>query len=239
MRNFFADENSTAIPDLCKAQKSDCFSFSNSTDSFSRNGYTEPILWKGAQKMVRKFAGMVFAVVLVLSLGMQAGAVEDGGSIGISLNLGELPAINGSLTLYQVGIPVTDGYRIVEGFGGGIVKTEDAQSPHLANWLAEGAGEAGVRIPVDVDGNTVFSGLEEGLYMVVQQERIDGFHVIEPLLVGLNRDGNWNVQINLAPEPIIAENPQTGQPVAPLLGAMGMVASGVGLYLCADSKRRK
>lgn len=182
---------------------------------------------------------MVFAVMLAMSLGLQTGAVEDGGSIRISLNVGELPVTNGSLALYQVGIPVPDGYRIVEGFGGGIVKTEDAQSAHLAKWLAEGAGEAGIHLSIDVDGHTKFSNLEEGLYLVVQQERMDGFHVIEPILVRLVRGENWNVQIDLDPAPIIAENPQTGQPVAPLLGAMGMVASGVGLYLCADSKRRK
>lgn len=189
--------------------------------------------------MVRKLVSTVFAAMLLLSLGMQVSATEADGSIRVSLDLGELPAINGSLTLYQVGTPVTDGYRIAEGFGGGIVKTEDAQSPHLAKWLAEGAGEAGLRLPVDVDGNAAFSNLAEGLYMVVQQERIDGFHVIEPFLVLLARDGAWNVQIDLEPAPIIAENPQTGQPVTPLLGAMGMVVSGVGLYLCADSKRRK
>ena len=142
--------------------------------------------------MVRKLVSTVFAAMLLLSLGMQVSATEADGSIRVSLDLGELPAINGSLTLYQVGTPVTDGYRIAE-----------------------------------------------GLYMVVQQERIDGFHVIEPFLVLLARDGAWNVQIDLEPAPIIAENPQTGQPVTPLLGAMGMAVSGVGLYLCADSKRRK
>lgn len=189
--------------------------------------------------MVRKLVGMVLAVLLLLGISVQVGAAEEGGSIQISLNLGELPAINGSLTLYQVGTPVTDGYRIAEGFGGGIVKTEDAQSVHLAKWLAEGAGEAGIRKQIDVDGQTKFSGLPEGLYMVVQQERVDGFHEIEPILVMLPRAETWDVQISLDPAPIVVDNPQTGQPAAPLLGAMGLVFSGVGLYLCADNKRRK
>lgn len=189
--------------------------------------------------MARKLVSTVFAAMLLLSLGVQARGAEAGGSIRISLNVGELPVTNGSLALYQVGTPVTDGFRIAEGFGGGIVKTEDAQSSHLAKWLAEGAGEAGIRLPIDVDGNTAFQNLEEGLYLIVQPERMDGFHPIEPLLVMLRRDNIWNVQINMDPDPIVADNPQTGQPVAPLLGAMGLVASGVGLYLCVDNKRRK
>lgn len=192
--------------------------------------------------MVRKMVCTVFAAVMLISLGIRASAAEEGGSIWVSLDFGELPATNGTLMLYQVGKPVTDGYRLVEGFGGGIVKVEDAQSPHLAKWLAEAAGESGIERLLDVDGNAKFSHLEEGLYLIVQTEKTDGFYPLEPFLLMMPSGERWNLQVNAEPEAIVAYlsgNPQTGQPLAPLLGAMGMVASGVGLYLCVDRKRRK
>lgn len=191
--------------------------------------------------MIRKMVCTLFAAVMLLNLSTGANAAEDG-SIRVSLNLGELPAVNGSLTLYQVGTPVEEGYRLTEGFGGDIVKEEDAQSPHLAKWLAEGAGDSGVDRLLDVDGNAKFSHLQEGLYLVVQREKTDGFHPLEPFLLKLPNDGRWQLQVNAEPEPIVVDeltNPQTGQPAAPFLGAMGLVGSGIGLYLCIDSKRRK
>ena len=195
--------------------------------------------------MIRKLASSLFAAAVLLGVGIRANAAETGGTVRVSLDAGELPVTNGAITLYQVGTPVTDGYRITEGFGGGIVKSDDATSPYLAQWLAESAGEAGKTVNLDVDGNVTFSNLENGLYLIVQTERMDGFYPIKPFLVTIPDDGQWQVQVSPKTEPIIIENlenlenPQTGQPIAPLLGAMGLVASGVGLYLCVDSKRRK
>lgn len=189
--------------------------------------------------MIRKFTGFLFAAVLVMGCGLHANAAQGEGSIRVSLDAGELPVTNGSITLYQVGVPCTDGYKLVEGFGGGIVRLEDAQSPYLAQWLAESAGETGRTINLDVDGNVTFSNLEDGLYLLIQYERMDGFHPVKPFLVTVPGEAGRQVQASPITEPIVVENPQTGQPIAPLLGAMGLVASGVGLYLCVDSKRRK
>lgn len=179
---------------------------------------------------------MTAAVFLGCSL--QAKAVQTGGTIRVSLDAGELPVTNGALRLYMVGIPESGGYRILECFGGGIVKQEDADSPHLAQWLAEAAGESGHTVNLDVDGNVCFSNLEPGLYLITQPQRMDGFYPIQPFLVAIPGEGEQYIQAYPKTEPIIADNPRTGQPVTPLLGAMGMVISGVGLYLCADKKRK-
>lgn len=192
--------------------------------------------------MVRKVVCTVFAAAMLLGLSSPAHAAEDVGSIRVSLNLGELPAINGIVTLYQVGTPMADGYRMADIFGGGIVKDADAQSPYLAKWLAEAAGDSGLRQPLDPDGNAEFSNLQEGLYLVTQTERTDGFYSFEPFLLKLPNETRWHLQVNVEPEPIVADtlaNPQTGQPAAPLLGAMGMAASAAGLSVCMDKKRRK
>lgn len=188
--------------------------------------------------MIGKLGRMALAAVLVLGLSIPASAAEEG-RVRVWLDAGELPVTNGSLTLYHVGTPTADGYRITEGFGGGIVKTEDAQSRHLALWLAESAGETGKTIHLDVDGNVCFTGLADGLYLVVQTERMDGFYPIQPFLVTIPGEESRSISVSPRTEPIVIENPQTGDPLTPLLGAMGLVASGVGLYLCVDKKRRK
>lgn len=189
--------------------------------------------------MFRKVAGFLFAAAVILGLGIPAKAAQNSGSIRICLDAGELPVTNGAITLYQVGMPVTGGYRLVDEFGGGIIKEEDALSPYLAHWLADSIGTEGKTVGLDVDGNVTFSNLEDGLYLIVQTERMDGFYPIIPFLTALSGEGKREIQAFPKTEPIIMDNPQTGQPIAPLLGAMGMVASGVGLYLCIDGKRKK
>ena len=190
--------------------------------------------------MIRKLANFLFAAVVVLSLGTRADAAQGDGKIHVSLDAGELAVTNGAMTLYTVGLPAEEGYRITETFGGGIVKAEDASSPHLAMWLADAAGDTGKTINLDVDGNVTFSNLEEGLYLLVQTQQMDGFHPVKPFLVIMPAEGQQEIWACPKTDPIIVQdNPQTGEPIAPLLGAMGMVASGVGIYLCIDSRKKK
>ena len=107
-------------------------------------------------------------------------------------------------------------------------------------WLADAAGDTGRTINLDVDGNVTFSNLDAGLYLLVQTQQMDGFYPVKPFLVILPSEGHQEIWACPKTEPIIIpENPQTGSPIAPLLGAMGMVASGVGIYLCIDSRRKK
>lgn len=189
--------------------------------------------------MFQKWSTLFFAGVLALGISLPVRAAQEGGSISLSLDTGELPALNGAITLYQVGVPAGEGYRIVENFGSGFVRAEDTASQELALWLADAAGDFGWTINVDVEGDVTFSGLTDGLYLLLQTQRTDGFHPIAPQLVTIPCVGAYQVHLNPATNPIIWENPQTGQPITPLLGAMGMALSGVGLYLCLDRRRKK
>lgn len=189
--------------------------------------------------MGKKLVSIFLAVMAMGGLCLPVRAAQGEGVLHISLDAGELPVTNGAITLYHVGQPVEEGYRITDLFGGGIVKREDAESSHLAMWLAEAAGDSGRTINLDVDGNVTFTNLEEGLYLVVQSQRMDGFYPIKPFLVSIPGSGEQEIHAYPKTEPIMTENPQTGQPLTPLLGAMGLVGSGVGLYLCLDKKRRK
>lgn len=189
--------------------------------------------------MFQKWSTLFFAGVLALGISLPVRAAQEGGSISLSLDTGELPALNGAITLYQVGVPAGEGYRIVENFGSGFVRAEDTASQELALWLADAAGDFGWTINVDVEGDVTFFGLTDGLYLLLQTQRTDGFHPISPQLVTIPCSGAYQVHLNPATNPIICDNPQTGQPITPLLGAMGMVLSGVGLYLCLDRRKKK
>ena len=188
--------------------------------------------------MVRKMICAVFAAMLLVSLGTQAKAAESSGMIRVKLDAGELPVTNGAVTLYHVGVKADDGYRITDTFGGGMVKEADATSPHLAQWLAETEGVYGKKLLLDVDGNAVFSNLGDGLYLVVQTERMDGFHPIKPVLVAMPSGGQWEVLVDPILQPIVTEMPQTGQSLMPFIGAIGMLFSGIGLILCAWMRKR-
>lgn len=188
--------------------------------------------------MIRKMVCALFAAVMLLGLGVQARAEEMSGTLRITLENGETIVTEGEMTLYYVGKKVSDGYRLTEEFGGGIVKEEDAMSSYLSHWLAETA-EGGMPRILDADGSAEFSNLPEGLYLLVQSETAEGYYPIEPFLLTIPYDGRWYIQAYPKAERILTETPKTGQSILPYLGIFGMVFSGGGLVLCAASKRKK
>ena len=184
---------------------------------------------------------VIVSLMLLCVLGTQlpgAKAAGNYGSIRVTLDAGDLAVTNGAVTLYQVGYRVEDGYRIAESFGGGIIRGEDAYSSNLAQWLAESADESGMTMLLDADGNAVFSELEEGLYMLVQTERMDGFYPILPVLLSVPEAEQWDLQIYRQPAPVVTEIPHTGQSPAPFFGVAGMILSSAGLLLCRKKVRK-
>lgn len=181
---------------------------------------------------------LCMAVILIVAAPV-AEATENRGSVRVKLDAGELPVINGAVTLYQVGVRTEEGYRITEGFGGGIVRQDDTDSDKLAQWLAESAGESGITLLLDADGNAVFSELEEGLYILVQTERMDGFYPIYPVLLTIPSEDCWDVQIYREPVPVVTEIPKTGQSPIPFLGVLGMILSSTGLLLCNRKNKKQ
>ena len=180
---------------------------------------------------------IVCVIACLLLTAPVAEATEMLGSIQVTLDPGDLAVINGSVSLYQVGVSTEEGYRITEGFGGGIVRYEDADSRILAKWLAETAQLTGQSMLLDADGKAVFPELEEGLYMLVQTERIDGFYPINPILLTVPDGDVWDVNIYREPVPVVTELPQTGQSPLPFLGVLGMLLSAAGLILCGKRLR--
>ena len=194
--------------------------------------------WKG-EMCVRKVFCALAALGVAALLGTRAAAVEEFGSVRLDIVIEDLAVTRGAVTLYQVGYPVQEGYRIGEAFGGGIVQHADAHSPHLAQWLAESAGEGGVTRLLDADGDVVFSGLEDGLYLLVQTEGMDGFYPVTPQLVTIPQEEKWDVELELIPLPIVVENPRTGDAFSPVWGMLGVMGSGFGLALCARKRKKR
>lgn len=187
--------------------------------------------------MIRRM--LIFLALAAALTVPEVSAAEMTGSIQVHLDAGDLAVTNGAVTLYQVGTRSEEGYRIAEGFGGGIVRLEDADSETLAQWLAESVGEEGKTLLLDADGNAVFSNLPEGLYLLVQTQQMDGFYPILPILLTMPQDGSWDVPACRKPAPIVTEIPKTGQTPVPYFGAMGMLLSGTGLVLCAKKQRKR
>lgn len=181
----------------------------------------------------------LFCLAACLMIRMPVAAAENRGSLQINLETGDMPVINGAVTLYQVGLKTEEGYQISEDFGGGTVQHNKADSGKLAQWLAASASSNGMPLLLDADGTAVYSELEEGLYILVQTERIDGFYPIHPVLLTIPSGEEWNLKIIREPVPIVTEIPQTGQSPIPYFGILGMLLSSAGLFLCAKNNRKQ
>lgn len=188
--------------------------------------------------MLKRLFFSLSAVALAAALSLPAQAGELGGSIRLDLEVGDFVVTNGAVKLYQVAQQGPEGYLVSDSFGGGLVKPEDALSSSLAQWLAQTAEDGGITRLLDADGRAEFSRLPDGLYLVVQSEKMDGFYPFEPFLVTIPMDGERDVQVSPSVFPIVAESPATGQDMQPFLGVAGMVVSGFGLALCAMGKRK-
>lgn len=188
--------------------------------------------------MLKRLFFRLSAVALAAALSLPAQAGEFGGSIRLDLEVGDFVVTNGAVKLYQVAQQGPEGYLVSDSFGGGLVKTEDALSSSLAQWLAQTAEGGGITRLLDADGCAEFTRLPDGLYLVVQSEKMDGFYPFEPFLVTIPMDGERDIQVSPPVFPIVAESPATGQDMQPFLGVAGMVVSGFGLALCAMGKRK-
>lgn len=188
---------------------------------------------------MKKIVWLLCMTVLLLTTVPVVAEAEDRGSIQVTLEAGDLAVTNGAVTLYQVGFGTEEGYRIADAFGGGIIRQADAYSEKLAQWLAETVKGSGMTMLLDADGCTVFPELEEGLYMLIQTERMDGFYPINPILITIPEGNQWDVQIHRRPVPVVTEIPKTSQSPLPFFGVLGMILSSVGLLLCVRKERNQ
>lgn len=185
--------------------------------------------------MFQKIGICMTTGVLLTSLAIPAKAAQTG-TIQVSIDSGLTDVSNRRLMLYRVGEAAAEGYQITEEFGGGLVLDSDAFSPHLARMLAETNGSSGSFQLVDVENSAVFSSVEPGLYLLME----DGEEpMILPCMTAIPQGDSWQVNAYPAVRYYAEQNPRTGQHPGPILGAIGMVMSSIGLAVCAGIKRKK
>ena len=187
--------------------------------------------------MVRRGLYLLSAMMLVWWTVLPA-AAGSGGKIHLCYDYGET-VTEGTVILCRVAEPLEENYRLADWFGGGVIRQEDANSPELAQWLAERAGESGEKRFLDADGCAEFDGLEGGLYLVVQTEAPENFDCSVPFLIQMPLNGSWDIQAQPKTARILTESPRTAQRPAPLFGAMGLILSGSGLCVCLEKLRKK
>ena len=144
-----------------------------------------------------------------------------------------------TLLLSYVGILCGDGLQLMPEFGGEFVSGEELQTMELLSRLEQQAQE-GIQKQVGMDGTAMFSGLPEGVYLLTQRKPAPGGEAVMPLLVRIpEEDGTWLAQI--IPRMKGYDGPQTGEPMTPVIAAMGMVISafGIGIWYENWHKGRK
>ena len=225
--------------------------------------------------MKRLISTLALALTLAGLLMMTAAAIETpdldrAGSISFDMTYQHEPVPGGSLTLYRVAevalVNDTDyGYVLLETFAGSGVSLDDLSDAETADILAAFAaanGVEGTKNQIDGEGHISFTGLELGLYLLVQEDAAPGYEAARPFLVtvpGHGEDGEYVYDVNASPklqleqapteptepptnpptEPTEPELPQTGQtnwPV-PVLGVLGVVLMVFGLALRINAKR--
>lgn len=170
----------------------------------------------------------LLALVLVLGMPVRCLAAETG-SMRVALGQEGQVTQGGSVTIYRVGTPISGGYRLSEDFGGGVVAWEDVYSVSLAAWLAELAEFGGTELLLDADGYADFTGLSQGLYLLVQEQATPGYYPMAPFVVELPYEGQWDIQANPKQEPLPEVNPRTGQSLLPVLACLTLPFSGLGV----------
>lgn len=181
--------------------------------------------------MGKRMLCILMAAWLLRGLVQPAAAVETG---SITVDWG---CETGSVTLYKVGTPISGGYMLRREFGGGIITDKDVASAALAQWLYEHAEYEGWTMPADEEGQAEYLRLEEGLYLLIQNQPAQGYYAFLPFLVELPYEGQWHIQANPKMALYGEEQPMTGQGLEPFAGGVGMVLSGMGLL--GLTKRRK
>lgn len=185
---------------------------------------------------MRRFAMGSLAAVLLWLLALPAAAEGELGSVRITA---EPEMAESRVTLSYVGILTAGGLQLTQEFGGGFVTGEDLNSRELALWLAEQVRD-GLEKPIGRDGTVMFTGLPRGVYLLTQKQGAAGYYALAPMLMALpEEDGSWLVQASPKVQKDPYAPPGTGQPLQPVMAALGAVLSALGLGTCLRGETRK
>lgn len=186
--------------------------------------------------MGRKIICMLFAVGILALSAFPASAAGPGLIQVMPQEQGE-PVSGGEVTLYAIGKAVEDGYRLSAELADWTVDITEIFDPDLAWWLAENIRTEGISKAVGDAGSVEYSGLEEGVYLMIQSRAAPGYQPFRPYIVVLPMSGQeWKAPTCPKVKRLSGDNPKTGD-VGLVMAGAGMAVSGAGLWVCGRRRR--
>lgn len=179
--------------------------------------------------MKKHFISAFLALTLLLCVPLSASAhpVPDmtrKGSITVSMTYQNKPVPGGSLKLYRVGnVHEDDGnysFKPVDALDGLISEFGDIQSPELAGTLTGYAAQKKLgskSAAIGQNGTAVFSELQLGLYLVVQDTAASGYEKTTPFLVSVPYldDGTYVYDVQSDPKTELEREVKPTTPTTP------------------------
>lgn len=177
----------------------------------------------------KKWFGLLLSLLICGLFGVNAYAREvpdtaKKGSVSVTMTCDGTVVSGGSLTLYQVGaVAENDGnysFVLTGDFTDSGISLDDPESSETAAYLGEYAASNdldGTRMDVANEGTVVFSGLELGLYLIVQDEAAVGYETAEPFLVSvpMYENGVYIYEVDATPKMSIRKGPEPNTPTEP------------------------
>lgn len=145
--------------------------------------------------MKNKLFSCIFALALILTFAVPTFAYS--GSINVTMSYRGETVPGGTLTLYFVANPGDGAYYYGNSsFAGCGISLGNITSETIAENLAGYAitkNISGTTVTIDENGKASFSGLQEGLYLIIQNEAAIGFNEVNPFLVTIPYAGKYDV----------------------------------------------
>lgn len=165
-------------------------------------------------RIQKRLSALLAAMFLCCAMAMSVCAHEIPdmsryGSVTAAMKYNGEAVGGGTLTLYRVGdVSENDGnysFTLTDSFAGSDLSLDNISDAALAADLAKYASAnnlAGTTADIGQDGAVTISGLNLGLYLVVQQKASDGYEAIAPFLVSvpMNENGTYLYDVNVEPK---------------------------------------
>jgi len=173
----------------------------------------------------RILVSIIICFCLTLNIAA-AGPLDEGrtGSITVKMSFEDKPVPGGTLTIYQVAVPVwqEDHYEFVytQPFDDCLLPLDDFSTPDSANGFVEYVIDhdiLGIEETISDHGVVMFDRLEQGLYLLVQQEAAEGYFCATPFMISVPMyvEDDWVYDIDATPKVDLEREPVPPPPVTP------------------------
>lgn len=187
--------------------------------------------------MLKKWVCLIGAACMVMVMSLPVKAADREGSIRVIPVWGGKQIAGGEVSVSRIGDRTEDGFRVTDGLANWTVSEQEIFSGSCMGWLLEQADGKAVLSSVNQEGEAVFEGLGEGLYLVQQKKAASGFLAFSPFLLSIPEGGSWDV-VREVKAVHAGESPRTGDRHIPLIGAMGLGLSVAVLMVLVDQHKK-